>query len=246
MPSRTRLLTVGLLTFLVSAILFFPARVAYQWFAPDELRLSGIRGSVWHGAASEGSLNGVYLRELQWQFRPAALLRASLAYAIESKLAAGFVDANVALGVSGGVAIDALTASVPLGELQSLTRIPGLQGSVSAEFSEIRIADGLPVRADGRLRIARLAIPFVFRDALGDFVAEFQTQDGGIVASLEDVAAVIDLAGSLQVSADGSYRLLGQIGIVANTPAALRQYLSASLGNADNRGQHEFRLEGVL
>lgn len=237
---------LGLLTFLVGALLFFPARVAYHWFAPADVQLSGMHGSVWHGGASEGSVRGIYLRELQWQIRPASLLRASLAYAIKSKLAAGFVETDLALSASGNIVLTALSASLPLSELQSVSGIPGLQGALSAEFSELRIADGLPIGAAGRIRIARLTVPFVFRDALGDFVAEIQTRDGGIVASLEDVAAVFDLAGSLQLSGDRSFQLLGQIGITANTPASLRQFLGASLGAADARGQHEFRLEGTL
>lgn len=246
MLRRSRLITFGLLSFLAGVILFFPARVAYQWFAPPDLTLSGIRGSIWHGSASEASAYGIYLRELQWQIHPWQLVTAKLAYGIKSKLASGFVQADIIAGVAGTVVASDVSMSMPLSELQSVLGVPGLQGSLTAQFSEVRIERGWPVRAQGVIKIARLSVPYLLRDALGDFNAEVFTQDTAIVASLEDIDAVIDLAGSLQLSNDRSYRLLGKVGETQNTPAALQQLLSASLGAPDARRQHEFRLEGML
>ena len=250
MARRSRFLVIGLLTFLAGAILFFPARVAYQWFAPAELQLGGIRGSVWSGSASEASIQGVYLRELQWQLRPLGLVTAKLAYSVRSRFASGFMQADIAASPSGALAVSDLSASLPLAELQSVLRMPGLGGNLSLQFKQLRIVDDLPVEADGEIKIAQLVVPFIFRDALGNFSAEFSAQDSAagsaVVASLEDSDALFDLAGSLQIFADRSYRLQGRIGVTENTPATLRQYLSAGLGSADARGQHEFRLEGIL
>jgi general secretion pathway protein N len=243
---RSRLLSLGLLVFLAGAILFFPARVGYDWFAPPELKLSGIRGSIWQGNASEASLHGVYLRELHWQIRPWQLLTATLAYSVKSKFASGFLEADVAAGAAGVLTVSNLSAAVPLAELQPVLGMPGIRGNLSVQVKALRIKDGLPIAADGDVTIAGLAVPFVYRDALGDFRAEFFTQDAAVVASLEEVDALIDLAGSLQISADRNYRLLGQLGVTDRTPVALRQYLGASLGTPDARGRHEFRLEGVL
>ena len=49
-----RLIFLGILTFFGVLFATFPARVAYNWAAPAELRLSGIAGSIWNGSATEG------------------------------------------------------------------------------------------------------------------------------------------------------------------------------------------------
>ncbi|MDA0706174.1 MAG: type II secretion system protein N [Proteobacteria bacterium] len=250
MARHSRLISLGLLTFLAAVVLFFPARVAYQWFVPPDLQLSGIRGSIWHGSASEASARGIYLRELQWRIQPLSLLTAKLAYSVQSRFASGFLEADIATSISGAVNVSDLSASLPLTELQSVLGLPGLRGNLSVQFSRLRVVDGLPIAADGNVSIAQLAVPFIYRDAMGDFKAEFFTEesaeDATIVASFEDGDALFDLAGSLQLSSDRSYRLLGQLAVTENTPATLQQYFSAGLGAADARGQHEFRLEGIL
>ena len=69
MASPQRLILAGIATLVIGLIITFPARVAYQWFAPAELKLSGISGSIWHGAAAQGSAGGVYLTNVEWSFR---------------------------------------------------------------------------------------------------------------------------------------------------------------------------------
>ena len=81
----------------------------------------------------------------------------------------------------------------------------------------------------------------ILRDEMS---AQF-TQDAGIVASVEDVDAVLEVAGSLTVSADRSYQFLAQLSANGKTAAPVRQQMQF-LGSANDRGQHELRLEGVL
>lgn len=246
MARRARFLTLGLLAFVAGIVLFFPARVAYQWLAPPELKLNGIHGTIWHGNASEASVRGVYLHGLQWQIHPLNLLGAKASYSIEGKFVSGFLQADIAIDVSGALTVSELAASMTLAELQPALGIPGLGGNLSLQFSRLRAVDGLPVAADGEISVAQLVVPFVFRDSLGDFRAEFFTEDAAVVASLEDSDALIDLAGSLRISADRKYRLSGQLAATADTPATLQQFMAAGLGPANARGQHEFGIEGML
>lgn len=246
MALRARFLTLGLLIFFAGVALFFPARVAYQWLAPPDLKLSGIHGTIWHGNASEASLRGVYLRGLQWKIQPLNLLGARVSYSIEGKFASGFLQADIAIDITGALTVSELAASLALAELQPVLGIPGIRGNLSLQFNLLRAVDGLPVAADGSISLAQLVVPFVFRDPLGDFRAEFFTEDAAVVASLEDSDALVDLAGSLRISADRSYRLNGQLGATENTPATLQQTMAAGLGPANARGQHEFGIEGIL
>ena len=245
MPQRSRLVAIGLATFVVGVILFFPARVAYRWFAPPEVTVGAISGSVWSGSASEAVAAGVYLRELQWQLQPLALLTGRLAYTIKTNLASGFLQGELAMGATGSISGRNVTAVMPLQNLQAVLPVAGLQGNLSAQFSELEIDEGLPIRLVGVVEVSRLVVPLVQRDSLGGFKAEFFTQENGIVASVEDTDAVFDLAGSLRIATDRSYEFVASLSPRANTPAAVRQQMQF-LGSANERGQHELRLEGSL
>ncbi len=245
MQYRTRLIKIGVLTFIVGIILLFPARVAYQWFAPASLSLSGISGSVWSGRAREGDANGVYLRNLQWHIRPLDFVTLKLGFAVSTMLASGFIEGDVAIGVTGSIVARDISASVPLRTLQTSLGMPGLQGSLSAQFDVLKLEAGLPVTADGVLEVSNLIAPLIDRNSIGGYKAEFVTQESGVFASIEDTDGVVDLAGSLHVSADGSYLFIALLGVKPDTPANLRQQMQF-LGSVNDRGQHELRIEGQL
>lgn len=244
MFGRKRLINIGLFVGIVGLVTLFPARVAYQWFAPPQLIMSGISGTVWNGRAREATLDDFYLRELNWRFRPLQLFTAKLGFSVETRSIAGFVNGDFALGF-GSVHASKLQATLPLEALQSAIALPGIRGSVSADIDRLQMQDGIPVAADGSLEITGLTLPFVQRDPIGGFKAELFTTDTGVSASIEDTAAVIDLAGSVHLSKEGDYELMAQIGVVDSTPPQLREQLRF-VGPVNDRGQHEMQLAGRL
>ena len=245
MQLRSRLLTVGLVVFVIGLIAMFPARVAYHWASPPGVAIAGIEGTVWRGRALEGEVAGLYLRNIGWRMRPLALFRGQIAYAVEADAASGFASANAALGAGGRVALEELSASLTLQTLQDLVGMPGLDGAMTLQFQRLEFEDGVPVAANGVLEVANLRAPIVHRSPLGGFRAEFFTQDTGIVASVEDVEAVVDLAGSLSLTPDRSYQFIGQVAPTDGTPADLREQMRF-LGSPNERGNYEIRLEGQL
>lgn len=244
MFGRKRLINIGLFVGIVGLVALFPARVGYQWFAPPQLVMSGISGTVWNGQAREATVDGFYLRDLDWRMRPLQLFTAKLGFSLESRFISGFVEGDFAIGI-GSVRASDLRATLPLEVLQSALMLPGVRGSVTADISEVQMRDGIPIVADGSLEVAGLTIPFVQRDPIGGFKADLFTTETGVSASIEDTAAVIDLAGSVQLANDGAYDLSAQIGVLENTPAQLREQLRFT-GPVNDRGQHEIRLAGKL
>ena len=246
MQLRGRLIAVGVITLLIGLVTAFPARVAYQWFAPaGVVSLEGISGSVWNGRVAQADVAGFYLRDLSWRFKPLGLFTGRLAYAVEATPAAGFANADVLLGVTGAIRIEALQASLPLQSLEQVVGMPGLRGNVNLQFDRIVIEDGLPVAANGELAVANLVAPLVYRGSIGGYRAEFFTQDTGVLASVADTDGIVDLAGSFEILADRSYQFLGQLAPKAETPANLRSQMRF-LGTPNDRGQFELRLEGEL
>jgi general secretion pathway protein N len=245
MIARYRYVIIGVITLIVGLLVVFPARIAYQWFAPQGIALSGIEGSIWSGQAREGEVGGVYLQDVNWRMRPLALFTGKLGYALEADAASGFVDGAVALGLGGTAELTDLTASLSLQALQETIGMPGLSGMVNLQFERLVFDDGIPVAADGNLQVADFRAPLIHRAAIGGFRADFFTQDSGVMASVEDTDAVVDLAGSLSLSPDRTYQFLAQVAPKADTPAELREQMRF-LGTANERGQYELRLEGQL
>jgi len=245
MLTRSRFVIIGVITLVLGLLIIFPARVAHHWFTPEVVAISGIQGSIWRGHALEGEIGGIYVRNLNWRMRPWQLLTGELAYDIEADAVSGFVNGEVAIGVGGSASIRNLTASMSLQSMQSIVGMPGLDGTANLQFERLVFENGIPVAAVGTLEVANLVAPLIHRSSVGGFRAEFFTQESGIVASVEDTDAVVDLAGSLSVSLDRTYQFLAQVAPKGTTPANLREQMRF-LGTPNERGQYELRLEGQL
>lgn len=245
MASPKRLILAGIATLIIGLISTFPARVAYQWFAPGELKLGGISGSIWRGAAAQGSAGGVYLTNIKWRFRPLGLLTGKLQFATSGNPASGFFDADIALGAGGSFTLSDVAAAVPLSALADAFPLSGIEGDVSLQFEELVIKGGVPVEATGTISIANLVSRYLAPTPLGDFRAEFQTADDGILGSVEAVSGVLELAGTIRLTQDRNYKFVGQVAAKPNAPLSITQQLQF-LGTPNSRGQREFRLEGQL
>ena len=243
--SRRGLITIAVVTLLITIVATFPARVAYRLAGVPGVAMSGISGTAWNGTAREASINGSYLRNLSWQFRPVRLFSGELAYEIGAEPVSGFIDAEVAAALGGSLALRELRGSLPASLLQPALQVPGLQGVVNLDFERLELQDGIPVAANGVLQVSNLVVPLVNRDSLGGYKADFATQNNGIVASVEDTDGVVDMAASLHLRPDRSYEFTGLVIAKPNAPDALRRQMRF-LGPANARGQHELRLEGQL
>jgi hypothetical protein len=243
--SKRGLISVGVLTLITGLVIMLPARLAVHWFVPSEVAISGIHGSAWSGSASEASVAGIYLRDVKWEFAPLRLFLGVLSYKVSATPVSGFVETNLSIGIGGSVSLSDVSASLPLELFADAAGIRGLQGSGSFQFERVQIVDGLAVVADGTIQIADLMVPVVGNVSLGGYKAEFFTQNNGISASIEDTDGVVELAGSLQVKTDRSYEFIAQVIAKPNTPERVRRQLQF-LPPANDRGQQELRLEGIL
>jgi general secretion pathway protein N len=240
-----RLVIPGILIFLAVLVATFPARVAYKWFAPAELRLNGITGSIWNGNAIEGNAGGAYVRNISWQFKPTALLSGKIGFRTQSNPASGTLAADVAVGASGDLLISGLSGNLPLDLLHPAVQQSGIRGDLALTFESVVLSNGIPVAAEGSVTISDFFVPDMSAARIGDFRADFQTNDDVVMGSVEDVSGVLDVAGTISVQANGQYLFVGQVAATPLTPPSIVNQLRF-LGSANERGQHQFRFEGQL
>lgn len=246
MASGKRLIAAGVAALVVGLVLTFPARIAYQWFAPEQFALSGISGSVWSGAATQGSASGLFLTDITWKFRPLSLFRLKAGYAVAAKLPSGFVETGVAIGTGNRIYLDDFAAAIPLSVLASLRpTIGGMSGDLSLQFSKLVFEGGMATEAEGTVAISGLVLEALSATALGDYRAQLQTRDGAIAGTFEDISGEMDVSGNLVLERDGAFSLVGTVAAGPNAPAAIHDELRY-LGSPDNQGRREFRLEGTL
>lgn len=231
--------------FVVGILANFPARVAYRWLQTPEFMMNGIDGSVWNGGAAEMSINGVYLRDVRWDNHLSKLFLAQVSYDIEASPPTGFMRSTVSLHAGGKVSVADTRAAIPLSWIANDIGLRGLQGTANVTMERLELLDGLPIAADGEVQLLDVQVPIVSRDSLGSFGARVFTQNEGISASVEDLDAIVDLAGSFELTADRSFEFIGKIVTTSATPANLAQQLR-QFYPANERGQHEVRLEGTL
>lgn len=243
--SKRALLLVAAVTVLVGLTVMFPARVAYQWAAPSQVAVSGIHGTVWRGSADAIASNGIYLGDVRWRMKPLKLITGKAVFHVNASPASGFAEGDVGWSVFGSTIVTDLTASLALYSLAEVLNITGLQGEASLDIEHLKLRDGLPIMAEGTLQVNNLVLPRISKDSVGGYRAEFFTQDSGVTASVEDTNGVVELAGSLRLDEDRSYQFLGQVVATSETPASLKRQMKI-LGSANERGQHELRLEGSL
>lgn len=240
-----RWVILALATFVLGVITMFPARTAIHWFAPDTLSVGGIDGTVWSGSIRALSAQGVNLSNLRWELAPSRLLRGQLAYRVEATPPSGFINGLVSVSPNGTLNISETRASLPLGLLAGPVNMRGLAGTANINLEKLTLKDGFPTLASGTADVTDLLVPMVHQSSIGGYRAEFFTQESGIAASIEDTDGVVDIAGSLELADDRSFVFLAQLAAKTETPANVRQQMQF-LGSANERGQHELRLEGSL
>jgi general secretion pathway protein N len=240
-----RLIVPGLIVFLAVLVATFPARVAYNWASPAELQLSGIDGSIWNGSAAEGIAGGAYVRNITWQFSPLSLLSGKLGFKTSSNPGSGSMMTEVAVSPGGNLTLSNLSGNVPLDLVHPAFQQSGIRGDLALHFDTVVISDGIPVIAEGSVTITDFFVPDLSSSRIGDFRADFQTDDGLVVGRVEDLSGVLDVTGTISLHQDRSYSFYGQVAPTPATPPSIVNQLRF-LGSANERGQHEFRFEGQL
>ena len=240
-----RLIVAGAAALFIGLVVTFPARIAYQWFAPPGLVLSGISGSIWNGKAAQGSAANFYLSDLSWRLRPLSLFTLKAAYHIQATPAAGFMEADVALSPGGTVSLAGLNAAVPLAALSAIVPMNGIAGDVSVQLDRLVIDDGFPTEVNGTIEVSNLVLQALSQGTVGDYRAVLETADDAIRGTVEDVSGVLDIDGSLVLGRDRTYSLVGKVAAGPNAPATILEQLRY-LGSPDADGKREFRFEGSL
>lgn len=246
---------LGAGAYLAFAVASFPATTAYHWFAPDELRLSGISGTAWSGRAELGSVPGLPLRDVHWRLSAGSLLIARLAGNFEARLADGFVNAR-AVATLSRLRLENVRASTRLATLRDILPLPigDAQAELGLSLDRFVLDDGWPVNAVGTLRIGGLAVPPLL-DAgggglidVGNFTIEFaDSGNQGLVGTLDDDGGPLEIAdGMLELGLDRRYLVSGLARTRPDAADPLVQGVTMMTSEPNAEGWRRFEFPGSL
>lgn len=240
-----RLILAGFLAFLVVLTVTFPAQLAYKWFVPSDVQLSGIDGSVWRGTAREGLAGGAYIRDIEWNLKPSGLLKGQLSFDASASPGIGIINSRVSVGLDGALSLTDLNGNVPLDVVHQSFQQAGISGDIALDFTTLIITGGLPVEALGSVVVKDFYAPLLSASRIGDFRADFQNTDNGIIGVVQDTSGVLDVDGTVTLTPDRNYVFIGDVAPTPETPPSITNQLQF-LGSADAAGKRPFRFEGQL
>lgn len=252
MPSRWSWVALGAGAYIAFALSLFPAATALRWFAPPELNLVGVQGTVWSGAAAVGSVAGLAVRDVRWNLRPWPLFLGRVGARFEAQLDDGFVNAEIAASPSS-VELRDVRASTSLPMLRALLPIEGMQGLANATFSAVELRNGWPTRIVGELRLAQLQAEPLIPMAnirvipLGDYEVRFDDTGGeGVAAEFRDSGGPLEVSGTLTMDLERRYALDALVEPRPGAPQALLDGLAVMTSDPDTDGRRRLQLTGSL
>lgn len=252
MPTRWSWIALGAGAYLAFLLATFPASAAYRWFAPPELRMSGVAGTVWSGSASLASMNGLPLRDLRWNLSAWPLLLGRAHAVFETRLEDGFVRGESVATVSY-IALRNLQVSTRLQTLAALLPVQDTRGAVSLDVTSLVIEDGWPVELVGLARAAQIEVAPLFPTQngglilLGSYEVEFAPTDSGRISGrVRDSGGPLEVSGTVMVDADRSYVLEGVVRPRSEASPDIVRGLEFMTGEPDESGWRSFSLTGSL
>jgi hypothetical protein len=248
MKLRT-LVLIGILTFLVLAIISVPASVLFGFVQQYGVTAAGTEGSAWKGRAQMLQVQGVNVGAVEWNLHALALLTLKLQADVKVTRPEGFAEAEVSLRSSDSVTFQNLTASVPLAALAGVAPA-GWRGTVNMKFAELIVKEGWPSSARGTAEVLDVSSPNPNAPLTGSYKLTFPAPDvdaaeGVLVAQLVDLGGPLQIQGELELRPDRSYLLAGRVAARPDAPSNLANQLQI-LGPADAEGRREFSMEGTL
>ncbi len=196
-PARRTLLIAAFL-FLLACLIRIPASMV-TLVLPQELQLRNVEGSFWNGRASALGIGGMLAQEqVEWRFRPAALLGAKFEWAVHGRL--GDKTSRLILTLRPGAAeVHDLSVFLPLEPFAALhPRLKGAQLGAELHATATRLAPDQ--RASVQLAISRLFSALVPQGELGSYTVEIDAEPGG-----RGSWRIVPVAGKLQIAGSGDF-----------------------------------------
>ncbi len=240
---------VALLLFLLSSP---PARILASITDGTGIQLGSVSGTLWQGKARTINIQGLVLREIEWDIAPLALLVGKLSMDIRSDLPGGFANGHLALSAGGTLSVSNLEIAADIKPFSKALNLSSAGGEISSRIDHLEAADGWFRSLIGTVRIGNyILVPE--RGTQTAVTAGFEVlfdvesvgEDKSLSGTVRDIGGPFEIDAELFLTPPANYELKGRIAARPGAPKNLSQDLGL-LGPASPQGGYEFSLAGSL
>jgi general secretion pathway protein N len=220
----------------VAAYVFFllvtaPAAKLLPLLQPrlEGVQLAGVDGSLWSGSAALVTANPVQLQDLQWRFRPLALLLGRAEVALEASWQGRPAAALAGKALFGAPYLADVSATVAAPDVLRWLRLKQLsvEGNLALQLARVQWAAGAVAPAVTGVATwtpARVSAPVEL--ALGNAQLDTVADQGVTRGKLKASGGALLVDADVELKPDGAYRLDAQIQQKGDVPDAVVQFLS--------------------
>lgn len=248
---KTWLVVLGVIAYVVFLLISMPATQAWAWFGEQApVKVYGISGTIWQGQAALLVQQDQRLEALQWEVRPAGLLRGQLRAQVQARVADGRLRGNVAVTPSGRFEAQQLRLDMPATDLvqwaglslpvQVEGRLDTLLQDLAVDGPRVVRADGLISWHDASIRFGASALP------LGNLALRLEPgSEGDTGGLLTSQGGPIDIQGRLNMSPNGAFVMDLDVQVVGEVADEVLPSMKL-LGIPEDGRQVHARLSGNL
>ena len=242
------LIALGLVAFLLFALVTLPAGIVLSFVHPPGVTLAGVSGTLWKGRAQAVRSGATHVGSLEWDLNVLSLFTGKLGADVKVTRSDGFAQGSVATGAGGLITVRGLTASLPLGALPSNLIRGGWTGTVNVKLAQLAVQNSWPVAATGTVEVMDLVGPANKPAALGSYKVAFPEGAAtaeGLKGELSDAGGPLAVNGTVAINKNRSYLVSGLIATRPGAPSDIARTLEI-LGEPDAQGRRQFAIEGSM
>jgi hypothetical protein len=249
---KFRYLFFLLISYLVFAVVTFPASVAYGYWkqylgGKIPLVITDVTGSVWSAKASGVRIGPQQLESLQWAFHPLSLLVGDVEIEWEIAVDNGYGKGVAGMNVLGTTYLHDTEALIPMTLIAGLADIQALKpgGSIGVSLATVDVADHVIATVSGSVAWHSAEVTLLRPMTLGNLEVKFETDAEGIRGVLADAGGPLQAEGLLSLDQAGSWAFNGALAVRDPQQTDLKNALR-SMGRPDSSGKHQIKRSGKL
>ena len=240
---------VGVAAYLLFLVATAPAAWAVRLLESrlPGLQASGVSGSLWSGRAQRLSIDNITVTDLDWSWRPLAVLLGRAEYRLRGQWLASPVSLRAGVGVTGSAYLADVSAKVVAQALleQLYPQAASLNGQLTMELDTVDFSTQgqLPlISGDIHWQQAGLDTPVNLR--LGEVALLLTPADDKTTGTLNAKGGQLLVDGELSLAPAGGYTLDAKIRANGQLPSAVENGLRTF---ADYKnGEYQLKLNGNL
>jgi len=248
-----RFIYLGIGAYLIFLLHALPASFLTRFILPSipaarDVKLQGVRGSIWQGHAAKARYASFNLGKLNWHVRSWGLLlgklKLHLKFNDDSMHGAAYVD----LGMGGTVTAEDVNMQFPAQNLMPLLYgFPiSISGDLRGNLKEVTIERGRVLQAQGRIVWQNAALRAPQNIEMGDYLITVEPVNLGSKTVIKDQGrGPVQAEITIFTKGSGEYRMNGWLKARDPNQQAITEALRL-IGRADNSGRYWVTMNGNL